>query len=506
MQVSWTDRYRNIIAGLDILGVRQFDQDLEAQLVGGLTTVSPRARYLSLVPWVLALLYRRLLADGGGEASRDFKGERAVLTRLEFLVAAATRLGNAGEGGSTLGSIGSDIYRESLDALAASGLAELPAPRKPGVLAAYVAPIQGFGLLVSRPDGGPLALTPRCQELISTIDAPPRIEALLLDGGTISRDELDAARHVFSLNALRGAPDEWALLLAALDVPAGKGAEAHTERFRRTRVWAIHALADAPTWGDGLVDRAYADLVQGRTEQAVPLIWGEVALRKRVHFALEMLLASLANSLDRERGTTIEEVTAGFAADLARDGAPGIVTRTLGTQPIQLSDSWASLQQRVPDDAFLADPPRANWGGSGPASSALTALVLLAATERQSRDLRSTGVVKDRAQAMDSTFARVANHPGSVADVAVELLRFEVASRHLRHTMRKMSVGQSNSLRFFPRGDALVRMGEGTSGAFSATRLDSVLQMMADFGHLELTDAGFQPTDAGFAWARGGDS
>lgn len=50
MQLSWNDRYRALIAGLDILGVRQLDQSLEVQLVGGLTTVAPRARYMSLWP------------------------------------------------------------------------------------------------------------------------------------------------------------------------------------------------------------------------------------------------------------------------------------------------------------------------------------------------------------------------------------------------------------------------------------------------------------------------
>ncbi len=111
--------------------------------------------------------------------------------------------------------------------------------------------------------------------------------------------------------------------------------------------------------------------------------------------------------------------------------------------------------------------------------------------------------MKDRGhQAAENVFRTLLDERDrSTTDVAVDLLRNEVATRHLRHTMRKMSQRQSNSLRFFPRGDLLVPTGTETGAGFSLTRLSAVLQVMADLGHLEAVQGGFRPTEIGLAWA-----
>lgn len=111
--------------------------------------------------------------------------------------------------------------------------------------------------------------------------------------------------------------------------------------------------------------------------------------------------------------------------------------------------------------------------------------------------------MKDRGQqAAEIVFrALQGENDRPAAEVASDLLRNEVAQRHLRHTMRKMSQRQSNSLRFFPRGDLLVPTGTGTAAGFSLTRLSAVLQVMSDVGHLESVQGGFRPTAGGLAWA-----
>ncbi len=93
MDTFWNSGEREKIKGLDILGLRQLDQNLESHWVAGITTISPRARCLTLLPWILAEFYQDELQRHGGKSVFHRDRLEAVLARLKFAILAASNVG-----------------------------------------------------------------------------------------------------------------------------------------------------------------------------------------------------------------------------------------------------------------------------------------------------------------------------------------------------------------------------------------------------------------------------
>jgi hypothetical protein len=88
MDVAWGTAAVEDTYGLDVAGIRDLDQGIEAQLVNGITTISLRGRYLSILPWALGEYFS---ADGAaGAPTFDAPRFRRFIARLEFLVLGCT--------------------------------------------------------------------------------------------------------------------------------------------------------------------------------------------------------------------------------------------------------------------------------------------------------------------------------------------------------------------------------------------------------------------------------
>ena len=93
MEIFWNSGERDKIEGQDILGIRQLDQNIEKPWVAGITTVSYHARYLSLLPWILAEFYKSEIERSGGKSEFDNQRYITTLRRMEFVVLASSKIG-----------------------------------------------------------------------------------------------------------------------------------------------------------------------------------------------------------------------------------------------------------------------------------------------------------------------------------------------------------------------------------------------------------------------------
>lgn len=222
MRVFWNAGQQEIIKGLDILGLRQIDQEIEKDWVSNITTISFRARYLSLLPWILAEFYFRELGGQDQKAVFDEARLARVLARLEFVVVLATALGSKwGESGVLTGVLGTNVHADRLATFLAAGETDLPEEERSGIHDTYVMPCQGFGLITTT--GGFPQITPRGKELVlarqQELGKTSEFVQLIFDGGKVTSSSLEKEGRYFSVNGLRTSQKERELLVDAFLKP-----------------------------------------------------------------------------------------------------------------------------------------------------------------------------------------------------------------------------------------------------------------------------------------------
>jgi hypothetical protein len=459
--------------------------------VAGITTISFRARYLSLLPWVLAEFWGR--ETNAAAATFNWDRFTAVIRRLEFVVLAcsqATRTGkNIGPG-----VLGADIHAGEIESLLAGRSIEIPADRGGAAYGTYANTCRSFGLLQSGDEVLPVRLSPRGRTIHSLRQRAcggSALAAAVFDGGRIDLELARREAKLFSVNAISAADEECAALRQALSEPFSEAALASYQRFRGTARWAFNRLRDARSWSSHLIAGAYESALRQEEPDQVVLAWADYELRRRVHFGLELMLAAVTTTIKEMNGGTLDDVIARWRH---REEPPPTFSE-LGSIPP--STALSALVDALPGKA-VADPLQpSHFSNSAPDGQALAAALLIGLLERQTAPLRIARRLPDHKHFVERAFKIVAAGRGQpVWDIVLRLCRL-VASRHLETTLRKMGAGQKCSLRFFPEGERLVPTGYAVSPSYSGDRLGNVLNICADVGWLDRLPNGFSLADDG---------
>jgi DNA invertase Pin-like site-specific DNA recombinase len=197
MTFHWGADLLEETAGLDVLGVRGIDQSIELRMVNGITTISQRGRYLSILPWALGEFFS---ANSG--TAFEWIALTRHLRRVEFVVLAATRLDAATNRGDPTGTIGADLHAQALASLLGGQNVALPDDKGGSILGAYLSPCRALGLLKDSADGVPYKLTPRGKAIWEARNAQPGVDVIVVYKiDRLSRSLMDFAKLVEAMEA-----------------------------------------------------------------------------------------------------------------------------------------------------------------------------------------------------------------------------------------------------------------------------------------------------------------
>ena len=245
-----------------------------------------------------------------------------------------------------------------------------------------------------------------------------------------------------------------------------------------------------------LIATAYKEAVDGGWSSEVGAAWTEYELRRRVHFAIELLLSALTETLTDLTEGTVDDVLGAWSSE---EQLPPLLSTVLSIQQPVFRAKIEDIEAGMSKDTWLEQSvPSTAARGLSSWCKVIFAVGVQVVTKRQTKRLRVSGQIPDRRNYLERAFTVLETERKSPLTIALRRLLVEVViEAHLSTTLRKMSQGQKCSLRFYPDGALLRPTGIPVSAGQSGDRLGNVLGMWADLGVLERRDGGFGLTEQG---------
>lgn len=484
MQLMWGDDIAQETKGLDILGVRGLDQNLEAALVNGITTISIRARYLTVLPWAIGEFFAGEQASG--TISYDAKRFQNYLGRVEYLVLAAT-MTDPSEGDMS-GVLGSLTFREEMNALRAGREIQFPLDRSGAMLGTYLGPCRALGIFADAPSGTPfpIILTPRGQQIWrarnAMISDSEGLAAIIGSSERLSRDVAERLAPAFSLKQLNRNTEEASLLRTALTLDWANGAKSSGayERFNRTLDLLRKYGKAASLQAEGILVDKYREAVDDGSSDGTLLAWAEYEWRARLHFALETLFSAICQTLSELGEASVGEIIKEWQSALE---LPDVLLSTWGGAAAAWSATVGKARSSVPARLFLGENlPISDIVRLSPHARALFSFAILTSLAAQTEALRNDGRFADRHAVGDAALRAISSADLEPFEVTMVKLARLCVDAHLKTTYRKMAGGQKCSLRFFENGSRLVPTGIAAEAGRSGIRLHNVIGILAEAG------------------------
>jgi hypothetical protein len=494
MNTFWNKGEKEIIQGLDVLGLRSIDQHIETQLLASITTISIRARYLSLIPWVVGEFFDSYKDEVNLDSDTFRRLLMQVFDRLELVLILATNYEKSLDSKVlATGIIGAEVHKEITDEFNEKGEVDIVILKEKSTgnnyinptYGTYYNPCRGFGLLEHSPTA-PVALPPNgtaiYQARKKVIKRDGGILSWLLHGGHLTNEMITQEAQYFSIDNIDSIPEEIQLLQESFLIPFTNESDDVLEsytKFNDTIVWTLNQLNESKKPQELIYDNYdYCITEEAVNLSAIELNWFEFELRRRVHFSLELLLKALSYTLDELNGATALQVVNNWLEDIKYSNN---IENGIEHYNAIMSDYQHSLDDNI---YYNTQTPENS------SEQALYAISILEVCRRQSKKLLDS-ISNVENDYMRKTFEILEElHTSKVYESIVKVTNFCVVEPHLKTTLRKMGQGQQCSLRFFPEGKKLVPTGIDTNAGVSGSRLNNTIRMMSDIGICDALDNG----------------